>query len=509
MSWIQSLTETYQMRSEQLWQSLLEHIQLSFISLGLAVLIAVPLAIILMNRKKIAEPIIQVTAIFQTIPSLALLGLLIPLLGIGFVPAIFALTIYALLPILRNTYTGLTGIDPSLIEAADALGMNRQKKLWKVQIPLAMPVIMAGIRTAMVLIIGTATVAALIGAGGLGSLILLGIDRGNNNLIIFGAIPAALLSILFDFVLRYLENSNAKKVIRTVLIAVVVILGFIFLPMFFIGGNDLVISGKMGAEPELLMNIYKELIEQDTDLEVTVEPNFGRTQFVFNALESHEVDIITEYTGTILGTFFDEIPESGTPSEEVFEEAKQNLKEEYDMDLMPSLGFNNTYAIAVDPDFAEEHNLVKISDLQGLESEAQVGFTLEFTDREDGYLGMQELYGITFENLTTMDPQLRYTAMSRGDVNIVDAYSTDSDIEQYDLVVLEDDLGLFPPYHASPLLRDGLLEEHPEIEDILSALEGEIDDEAMGQMNYEVEVNNRDANDVAVEFLRNAGLLNE
>lgn len=508
MNWLETLIQTFQARSDLLFESLIEHIQLSFISLGLAVLIAVPLAIFLMNKKKIAEPIIQMTAIFQTIPSLALLGLLIPILGIGFVPAIVALTVYALLPILRNTYTGLTGINPSLIEAADALGMDRQKKLWKVQIPLAMPVIMAGIRTAMVLIIGTATVAALIGAGGLGSLILLGIDRGDHVLIVLGAIPAAILSIAFDYLLRYLEKASFKKVVITLGTTIAIIFGLIIIPTFFGVGQEIVVSGKMGAEPEILMNIYKELIEQDTDIEVRVEPNFGKTQFVFDALESHELDIVTEYTGTILGTFFDEIPETGTSSEEVFNQAQANLKEEYDMDLLPSLGFNNTYTLAVEPEFAEENNLEKISDLKGLEDEAKVGFTLEFADREDGYLGIQELYDITFPNLTTMDPQLRYTAMQQGDVNIVDAYSTDSDIEQYDLVLLEDDQGLFPPYHAAPLLRDGLLEEHPELEQILSVLEDEINDKEMGQMNYQVEVENRSANEVAVEFLTEKGLLN-
>lgn len=508
MNWLQTLIETFSMRSDQLWQSLLEHIQLSFISLGLAVLIAVPLAIFLMDRKKIAEPIIQITAIFQTIPSLALLGLLIPILGIGFVPAIIALTVYALLPILRNTYTGLTEIDPSLIEAADAMGMDRKRKLRKVQLPLAMPVIMAGIRTAMVLIIGTATVAALIGAGGLGSLILLGIDRADNYLILIGAIPAALLSIAFDYLLRYLEQASVKKVATSLGITAGVILAFIFIPSFLMGGNDLTIAGKMGAEPEILMNIYKELIEQDTDLSVTVEPNFGRTQFVFNALETHELDIITEYTGTVLGTFFDEIPKPGTEAETVFNEAQDQLKAEYDMELLPSLGFNNTYTLAAEPDFAAEHNLETISDLAAVQDEVKAGFTLEFTDREDGYLGIQDLYGISFDNLTTMDPQLRYTAMAQGDVNLVDAYSTDSDIAQHDLVVLEDDQNLFPPYHAAPLLRDGLLDEHPEIADILSQLEGLIDDETMREMNYEVEVNNAVANDVAREFLETEGLLN-
>lgn len=192
---MQNLFQTFLNRQGQLWTSLLEHMQLSFISIFLAVLIAVPLGIYLMNHKRIADPVIRVVSIIQTIPSLALLGLMIPIVGTGFVPAIIALTAYALLPILSNTYTGLTEIDPSLIEAADAMGMDRWRKLRKVQLPIAIPVIMAGIRTATVLIIGTATIAALIGAGGLGSLVLLGIDRADNNLILLGAIPAAILAI--------------------------------------------------------------------------------------------------------------------------------------------------------------------------------------------------------------------------------------------------------------------------------------------------------------------------
>lgn len=177
-------TEVFSERKGQLLSALLEHIQISFIALFFAVLIAIPLGIYLTRKPKVAEPIIGVTAVLQTIPSLALLGLLIPLFGIGTLPAIIALVVYAALPVLRNTYTGISEVDPSMVEAANAMGMNSWQRLIKVELPLAMPVIMAGIRTAMVLIVGTATLAALIGAGGLGALILLGIDRNDTALII-------------------------------------------------------------------------------------------------------------------------------------------------------------------------------------------------------------------------------------------------------------------------------------------------------------------------------------
>ena len=503
------LFDTFQQRSGDLWTALIQHMQLSFISLLIAVLIAVPLGIFLMERKRIAEPIIQVTAIFQTIPSLAILGLLIPLVGIGTVPAIVALIIYALLPILRNTYTGLTGIDPSLNEAADAMGMSRRRKLLKVQLPLALPVIMAGIRTAMVLIIGTATVAALIGAGGLGSLILLGIDRGNNYLIVLGAVPAALLAIVFDQLLRYFEKTSFKKTAIILGTVLVVVTALLTAPILFGEDDDLVIAGKIGAEPEILMNIYTLLIEDQSDLTARVEPNFGRTTFVFNALRSDEIDIYTEFTGTVLTNFFDIIPEPGSTEEEVFEEARDLLAEDYDMTLLDPMAFNNTYAIAVTPEFAEEHGVETISDLAPVTDQVSAGFTLEFNDRADGYPGIEDMYGFSFDNITTMEPQLRYTAIESGDVNLIDAYSTDAQLAEYNLVVLEDDQDLFPPYQGAPLMMTALLDDHPEIAEILSVLDGRITDDQMRDMNYEVDFEDRPAEDVARDFLISEGLLSE
>ena len=504
-----NLFETLEQRSGDLWVALIEHMQLSFIALIIAVMIAVPLGIFLMDRKKIAEPIIQVTAIFQTIPSLAVLGLLIPLVGIGFVPAIIALFIYALLPILRNTYTGLTGVDPSLNEAADAMGMDWYRKLTRVQLPLALPVIMAGIRTATVLIIGTATVAALIGAGGLGSLILLGIDRGNNTLILLGAVPSALLAIIFDRLLRYLQYTSLRKT-AIILGSALVIMGTLLIaPLFLQDDDELVIAGKMGAEPEILMNIYKLLIEDQTDLSAEVEPNFGATTFIFNALRSGEIDIYTEFTGTVLANFFEKIPEPGTSREAVYEEARDRLQETYDMTLMEPMDFNNTYALATTAEFAEENDLETISDLAPVAGEVTAGFTLEFNDREDGYPGIQNMYGFSFGEVITMEPQLRYTATEQGDVNVIDAYSTDSQIEVFDLVVLEDDQGLFPPYQGAPLMMTELIEEYPEIEEALSVLAGRITDDQMRTMNYRVDEEDVPAEDVAREFLIEEGLLEE
>lgn len=182
-----------------------EHIQLTLVALFIGNLIALPLGILLTRRRKLAEAVIGITSVFQTIPSLALLGFMIPFFGIGFGPAIVALSIYALLPILRNTYTGILGVNQAVVDAGTGMGMTSRQVLFMIEIPLALPIIMAGIRTATVMVIGVATLAALVGAGGLGDIIFRGIAMARQDLILAGAIPAALLSILFDYILKRIE----------------------------------------------------------------------------------------------------------------------------------------------------------------------------------------------------------------------------------------------------------------------------------------------------------------
>jgi len=188
-----------------------QHIEMTALSMFFAILISVPLGVFLTRHRNLAETIIGVTAVFQTIPSLALLGIMIPLFGIGFLPAVIALTIYGLLPILRNTYTGIVGVDEAAIEAGKGMGMTPRQLLFMVEVPLALPIIMAGIRTATVLIIGVATIATLIGSGGLGDLIYRGIAMASTELILAGAIPAAILALVFDFGLKKLEDWVTPK----------------------------------------------------------------------------------------------------------------------------------------------------------------------------------------------------------------------------------------------------------------------------------------------------------
>ncbi|MFJ8518756.1 osmoprotectant update ABC transporter permease/substrate-binding subunit OpuFB [Lysinibacillus xylanilyticus] len=499
--------DVFSERKGQLLASLVEHIQISFIALFFAVVFAIPLGIYLTNKKKIAESIIGISAVLQTIPSLALLGLLIPLFGIGKVPAIIALVVYALLPILRNTFTGINEVDLSLKEAAMAMGMNTRKRLVKVELPLAMPVIMAGIRTAMVLIVGTATLAALIGAGGLGDIILLGIDRNNTALIILGAVPAAILALVFDFLLKQLELLSFKKTITALsIISVVALLMIIFPLLNFKEKEEIVIAGKLGSEPEILINMYKLLIENETDLKVQLKPGLGKTSFVFNALKSGSIDIYPEFTGTAISEFLKEEAINNN-QEDVYNQAKEGMMNKFEMVMLSPMKYNNTYALAVTKEMADTYHLQTISDIKPIQESIKAGFTLEFNDREDGYLGIQKRYGITLSNITTMEPKLRYQAIESGNIDLLDAYSTDSEIRQYNLQVLTDDQQLFPPYQGAPLLRKETLEKYPEIETALNKLANQITDDEMREMNYQVNVEGQNIEDVAREYLIKVGLL--
>ncbi|WP_102335876.1 ABC transporter permease/substrate-binding protein [Salimicrobium jeotgali] len=503
--------DVFQQRQDEFWIKLWEHLQISIISLIIATLIAVPLGLILTRYKRTAEPIIQVTAILQTIPSLAVLAFLIPFFGIGQTPAIIALIAYGLLPILRNTYTGVSEVDNSLLEAATGMGMNSFKRLSKVELPLAMPVIMAGIRTSMVLIVGTTTIAALIGAGGLGDLILLGLDRGGDlNLILLGAIPAALLAILLDVVLRFFERTSAKTGMKSLFILIIVALLIVVVPIIFTGkaGNDITIGAKLNAEPTILINMYELLIEEETDLEVGLEPNLGKTDLVFSALQEGSIDIYPEFTGTALVSLLDRQPDS-YESKEVYQQAKQGMAEEYDMAYLEPMKYNNTYTVATTKEYAKENNLETIGDLASIDDEVTAGFTLEFNDREDGYQGMKELYNLEFGEVKTMDPGLRQGAIKNGEVDIIDAYATDSYMVELNLTTLDDPKNLFPPYQGAPLMRQETLEKYPELEDVLNKLGGKITEDQMREMNYEVDVKDRAPSEVAKDYLVEEGLLDK
>lgn len=501
--------QTLMTRHDQFVAALWQHIQLTVAALVIAALIAIPLAIWAENHRRYAEWLLQLTGLFQTLPSLAVLGLLIPVVGIGTPAALIALVIYALLPIFQNTYLGLTGVEQDVRDGGRALGFSRRQVLRRIQLPLAQPSILAGLRTAIVLIIGTATLAALIGAGGLGDFILLGINRNNTDLILIGAIASAALALVGSFGVQWLAKLQ-RTWRRVVLVS---------LSVLFIGGSMLpllpqkqapqtvTIAGKLGSEPEILIHMYAALIKQaQPETRVVLKPNFGVTTFLYEALTNHKIDLYPEFTGTITSTLAKPpvtLP-VGADAQTTYLAAKKVAQAQHLVMTKP-MQFNDTYGIAVPQSLAKQYQLHTIGDLQRL-PHAKAGMTAEFLDRPDGMPAIERTYGLNLPKVS-LDPALRYQAVRAQQVSVVDAYTTDSQLKQYHLQVLADNRHVFPVYQGVGLMRADFAQTHPKIVQALNELAGHITNEEMQTMNYAVNVKHQSAEQVAVNYLKAHKLL--
>jgi osmoprotectant transport system permease protein len=504
-----------------------EHIMLTTIAVGLAVLVGVPLGILISYFRKGSDMVLGSANIVQAIPSMALLGLAIPILGIGSTPAVVIVILYSLLPIIKNTYTGITGIDKDILESAKAIGLTKLQILAKIRIPLSLPVIMAGVRISSVTAVGLMTMAAFIGAGGLGFLIFSGISTTNNGQILAGAIPAAILALIVDYIFGLIEKlvtpislqvsgANPKQKLKKSRKTQKIVLGVVaalLVAMFisnWIGSLDkpdeyITIGGKDYTEQYVVVHLMADLIEDRTDIRVNRKDNLGGTQVLFNAVKSGEIDMYLEYTGTIYGDTLGYPPNSDMV--EVYEISKADLKEQYGIDLLKQFNFNNTYILAVRPETAQQYNLATISDLAAVADKLTLGSSLEFLNREDGIVGLVKHYGFTFGNEIGINGANKYVAIDNKETDITDAFATDGLLMKFGLVQLEDDKNFFPPYYAVPLLRGGLLDEYPEIEGVLDELGEVLTNDIMVELNYQVDELQKQPRQVANEFLKEQGLI--
>ena len=522
-----SILQNLALRKTEILSLLLEHIELTIIAVLIAVIIGVPLGIAITSNKNLAKGVIGFANLVQAIPSLAILGFLIPLTGIGSTPAIIMVVLYSMLPIIKNTYIGVSNINPDTLEAAKGLGMTKGQTLRLIKIPLAMPVIMAGVRISSVTAVGLMTIAAFVGAGGLGYLVFSGIQTVDNNLILFGAIPAAILALLIDFITGKIEASvmpngikmsdgtmkvkrskhgKRNKIISIVVVALII--GSIIVRNIDFNKSDktIVVGSKNYTEQIILGNMLEQLIEGKTDINVETSLNLGGSQITFNAIKAGSIDIYVEYTGTAYVNLFN-INDGNTNSEEVYDTVSGIFENELELKLLDPLGFNNTYAMATTKEIAEKYNLKKVSDLEAISNQLLLGPTIEFANREDGLLGLNKAYNLNFKGVKAVDGGLRYTALINGESDMIDAFTTDGLVDKFNLTILEDDKNFFPPYYAAPLVRMDTLEKYPELEEVLNMLSGKISDTVMRKLNYEVDVNGRDPKEVANEYLVNEGLI--
>lgn len=504
----------------------LQHIELSVLAVVIAILVGVPLGILITRVKKLSGPIIGFANVIQAVPSLALLGFLIPLLGIGSKPAILMVFLYSLLPIIKNTYTGLTNINPDVIEASRGIGMTNKQILKLVQLPLALPIIMTGIRISAVTAVGLMTIAAFVGAGGLGYMVFSGVQTVDNNMILAGAIPTCILALLIDSIIEKIERGVTPPGIRkadgtikhskmkrhkftkpqkivTCALAVVIIVSSVCL---FAKRNDKVVVGSYNSsEQTILGNMLATLIEKNTDLKVEKKFNLGGSGIIFNALKSNKIDLYPEYTGTaLLDIMKAKLINDPTKAYAV---VSDYYNKEYGITWLKPFGFSDGYAIAVRQDTAKKYHLNTISDLSKIGSKLKLGCTLEFSNREDGYLGLNKKYHLNFKSVNTVEGGLRYTSLNNKKSDIMDAFSTEGLLKAFKLKVLKDDKHFFPPYDGVPIISNKALKKHPELKPLINKLAGKITDEEMIDLNYKVDKLGEKPENVAEDFLRKKKLI--
>ncbi|MFM5982530.1 MAG: glycine betaine ABC transporter substrate-binding protein [Sphaerospermopsis kisseleviana] len=489
-----------------------EHLILVAIAMIVAISIGIPLGIFITRQPKLAPPILGLANAIQTIPSLAIFGFLIsvPFLGgIGKNPAIVALTLYALLPIIRNTYIGINGIDPAIKEAGIGMGMTDRELLFQVEIPLALGVILAGVRVATVISVGIATIAAAIGGGGLGIFIFRGISTVNNELILAGAIPAALIALGADFGLGFLEKTLNKPTGNKPKMAVILgIIAFIISGLFVFNSQQtsatITIGSKNFTEQVILGEILAQTIENNTNLKVDRKFNLGGTFIAHEAVKAGKIAGYVEYTGTAFAAVLKE--KTITDPQVVYERTKKAYQEKYNLTVMQPLGFENTYAMLIRAEDAKKWQVKTLSEIAKYTPQMQAGFGYEFLERADGYPGFSKTYGLKFANIKQMELGVMYQALKEKQVDFIATNSTDGLIQVLNLVMLADDKKYFPPYEAVPVFNQEILEKYPDLVETINKLAGKISTAEIQQMNYQVDNQSQPVEEVVREWLKSKKL---
>jgi osmoprotectant transport system permease protein len=497
----------------ELFALLGQHIWLVVISTAVAIGVGIPAGIFAVRRPRLGRVVLGLSNVAQTVPSLALLGFLLPLPFIGGVgprTALVALSLYALLPIVRTTVVGIQGVDRAVREAGMAMGMTGRQLLWQVELPLALPSIIAGVRVATVIGVGTATIAAAIGAGGLGEYIFRGLSMVDTPTILAGAIPAAAVALVADGLLALLERrfrSTRTTRSRGLPLTATLIALLAFLPLWSAmsyarSDRAIVVGSKNFTEQVILGEIVAQAIEAE-GVRVARRLNLGGTFVCDRGLRAGDLDVYVEYTGTAVSAVFHEtVPND---SRRAFERARQ-LYAQAGLTALSPLGFNNTFTILVRSRDARELGLQTIEDLRSVAGRWTAGFGYEFLQRNDGFPGLVKAYGLVFAaQPRAMDLSLIYRALAEGQVDVIAGDATSALIDALDLTPLRDVRQYFPPYDAVPVVRTGALLQTPAIGRALTRLAGRISDGDMRALNAAVDLNREDVTVAVRMFLDRLG----
>ena len=442
------------------------HVAVSVTALLLGLTISLPLALIAVRRPALRNVLLGAASVVQTIPSLALLALFYPLLlglaalcerlfgagfsALGFLPSVLALTLYSMLPVLRNTITGLNGVDPAIAEAALGVGMTRRQSLTMVELPLALPVIMAGVRTAAIWVIGAATLSTPIGQTSLGNYIFTGLQTQNWVFVLFGCAAAAAFALAVDQLLALMETGLTRRKrawvtaggLGLLLLTVAALVPTLSQPRA---------TYAIGAKPFAEQYVLTALIEQrlrEVGLTATTREGLG-SSVIFNALRAGEIDAYVDYSGTIWTNQMHRADVK--PRGDVLAEMAAWLNRQHNIKLLGGLGFENAYALAMPKSRAEALGIRTLADLADRAQSLSIAGDYEFFGRPE-WDAVRKTYGISFREQRQMQPEFMYAAVAHGEVDVIAGYTSDGRIAQFDLIVLDDPRNAIPPYDAVLLI---------------------------------------------------------
>jgi len=502
------------------------HLQLTAAALFAGALLAFPLGVWATRRPRLLAPVMLLASVVQTVPGIALLAVMVPLLAwlgaaltplgvqvraIGFLPAFLALTVYSVLPMLRNTVTGVRGVDAAVREAALGVGMTDRQLLFRVELPLALPTIVAGLRTATVWTVGMATLSTPVGAPSLGNLIFAGLQTRDTQAVLIGCAAAAALALLLDGLVRAVELGLTRRrrgVTLAAAVTLVVLLALSFVPGSRGGAGNAAARRPVtfGAKPFTEQLILAELMASQVELRgegpTRILPSLGST-VAWDALRAGTLDAYVDYTGTLWATVLHRGGE-GLAREALLRDVTRELESRFHVQVVGALGFENTYALAVPGARAKALGLARIGDLAPHAPEMEVGGDYELFGRPE-WRAIVTTYGLRFAAERAMDPSLMYQAIAAGEVDVIGAYSTDGRIAALGLELLEDDRHVVPPYDAVLLARPGLAAERPRVVAALRELVGKVDQRAMQRLNLAVDEEHKKPAEVARGFLAGLG----
>jgi osmoprotectant transport system permease protein len=479
------------------------HLLLSITALAVGVSLSLPLGLALTRTPRLRDTVMLVASAIQTIPGLALLALMVPLLGrIGFLPAVIALVLYSMLPVLRNTITGIDGVDADLVEASRGLGMTEWQMLSRVQLPLAMPVIIAGIRTATVWVVGMATLSTPVGATSLGNYIFSGLQTQNYTAVIVGCVAAALLALVLDGLIRLLEVAVRQRSVRMTgtlcAVFVALLLGGLWpaIDQARRGSGAIAIGAKTFTEQYVLGAAIARVLQQAGFRSRNVD-GLGST-VAFDALVGGSIDVYVDYTGTIWSNYMDRSDNPGRDA--MLRETRSWLRDEHDVEIVARLGFENAYALAMTGARAEALGIETIADLAKVAPRLRIGGDYEFFGRPE-WEALRSGYGLEFADRVSMDSTLMYAAVASGQVDVISAFSTDGRIPAFDLVLLEDTRAALPPYDAVLMAGPAVA---ADVRAALRVLDGAVSGDAMRAANRHVDLDGGSVNDAARNLVETA-----